>query len=75
MKKLVELKTQSQVLFLETIVLRDAEKCFCVPPVSVHKMSWVYCYYFIKNALEPGVVVHICNPSIWEVEEEGLEFG
>jgi hypothetical protein len=20
------------------------------------------------------VVVHICNPSIWEVEEEGLEF-
>lgn len=38
------------------------------------KYSWFYFYYFIKNILEPGVVAHICNPTIRGVEEEDLEF-
>lgn len=38
------------------------------------KYSWVYLYYFTKNILEPGMVAHICNPILWEVEEEDLEF-
>lgn len=28
----------------------------------------------IKNYVySPGIVAHACNPSIWEVEAEGLE--
>lgn len=44
-KKLVELKTQSQVLFLETIVLEDTEKCFmltsCFCSQNIHGFIFI----------------------------------
>lgn len=72
-KKLVDLKTQSQVLFLETTVLKDTEKCFMHP--SCFCSQHIHGFITVSGTfLSLGMVAHICNPGIWEVEEEDLKF-